>query len=330
MSRIISILIAFTFFACNSEEKQFVFQGEAQGTTYTVKYIANEEQTQLNSRIESLLETVDLSMSTYRSDSKISALNNGEEIVMDEMFEAVYNRSVEIYDLTSGAFDPTIGPLISGWGFNVEKPINMDSTAVDSLLANCGFSHFTKNGRNLKLSNTKASINFNAIAQGYSVDLMADVLKEAGLVNYYVELGGEIIVKGKNQEGKFWQIGIDKPLGENLERSLSHIIPLNNKAMATSGNYRKYYEKDGEKYSHTLNPKTGFPVEHTLLSATVIADNCIDSDAFGTSFMVLGLNKSKEILAQNKSLDAILIYSDGDSLKSYYTPRIADSIIELK
>lgn len=315
--------------SCNQVVKEHAVSGEAQGTTYTVKYIQTNEEVSLKSELDSLLLSIDSSMSTYKPSSLISSLNAGERIEMDLMFQDVFYRSNEINSITDGAFDPTIGPLISAWGFNFESPLKLDSAMIDSLKQLCGFNHFMVEKPFLKLLNPEASLNFNAIAQGYSVDLMAKLLDAKGIKNYYVELGGELKVKGKNKEEKLWRIGIDKPKGENLARNLSHIIPLNNKAMATSGNYRKFYEIDGVKYSHTINPKTGFPVKHNLLSATVIANNCMDADAFGTSFMVLGLDKSIEILNENPNLDAILIYSEGEELKSYYTPNIENSVIEL-
>lgn len=315
--------------SCNHAIKEHAVTGEAQGTTYTVKYIQHDEQEGLKEELDSLLLSIDNSMSTYKPSSLISALNTGERIEMDPMFLDVFYRSNEINSITDGAFDPTIGPLISAWGFNFESPMKLDSFKVDSLKSLCGFNQFIVEKPFLEIIKTEASLNFNAIAQGYSVDLMAKLLDAKKIENYYVELGGELIVKGKNKEGKLWRIGIDKPQGENLARNLSHIIPLNNKAMATSGNYRKFYEVDGVKYSHTISPKTGFPVKHNLLSATVIADNCMDADAFGTSFMVLGLEKSIEILDENPNLDAILIYSEGEELKSYYTPNIESSVIEL-
>ncbi|MCB0802928.1 MAG: FAD:protein FMN transferase [Flavobacteriales bacterium] len=330
MKGILLIAIVIFFSACQPNKKQeFVFQGEAQGTSYTVKYINNQELISLKSSIDSLLLAIDNSMSTYKPSSRISALNKGEKIEMDKMFQTVFQRSIEINKATDGAFDPTIGPLISAWGFNFENPMHLDSLKVDSLKNLCGFDKFEVNQTSLMKVNSNASLNFNAIAQGYSVDLMAEVLEIYRIDNFYVELGGELKVKGKNKNGVYWRIGIDKPVDENLGHELSHIISLNNKAMATSGNYRKFYEINGEKYSHTLSPKTGYPVKHKLLSATVIAEDCIDADAYGTSFMVLGLEKSKEILKLHPELQAVLIYAVGDSLKSYYSDAIAKQIVEL-
>lgn len=329
MRKLILVFLVFIG-ACTPKETEYLIKGEAQGTTYTIKYIGTEEVSNLKNEVDSLLLAIDNSMSTYKPNSLISALNNGEEIEMDQMFQDVFFRSIKISRITEGAFDPTIGPLISAWGFNYEDPLKMDSILVDSLLTLCGFHQFLVEKQKLKIMNPNSSLNFNAIAQGYSVDLLSELMLNKKVSNFYVELGGELRVNGKNKVGDLWQIGIDKPIGKNLERNLSHIIPLENKAMATSGNYRKFYKIDGKKYSHTLHPKTGFPVSHNMLSATVIAINCMDADAFGTSFMVLGLEKTKSILEANPEIDAVLIYEEKGLLKSYYTQRLESIVIELQ
>lgn len=317
MKQLIYIFSIFTLVACGAEQKkesktpstEVVIKGEAQGTTYTIKYLAEEYEKGLKERFDSLLNAIDQSMSTYVPNSTISALNNGDTVQIDDMFKKVFELSYNINQQTEGAFDPTIGPLIKAWGFDYSNPQKMDTAIVQDLLANSGFEQFELKGNVLNRKSPKARINFNAVAQGYSVDLMANMLDNMQLNNYYVELGGELKTKGKNKFGDLWVIGIDRPVGKNLERNLVQRMSLDDAAMATSGNYRKFYEVDGQRYSHTLNPINGFPALNSLLSATVIAEDCGTADAYATAFMVMGKDASIEYLKQHSELKAYLISS---------------------
>lgn len=307
---------------------EIVIKGEAQGTTYTVKYLAEEYEEGLKERFDSLLTAIDQSMSTYVPGSTISALNDGDTVKIDELFRSVYKLSYNINQQTDGAFDPTIGPLIKAWGFDYANPQKMDSSLVQDLLANSGFEQFELNNNLLYRKSSKARINFNAVAQGYSVDLMAGILDKMKLDNYYVELGGELKVKGKNKFGDWWVIGIDRPDDANLERNLAQRISLENSAMATSGNYRKFYEIEGKRYSHTLNPKTGFPAENTLLSATVIASDCGTADALATAFMVMGVEKSIEYVKKHPAIKAYFISSLADgTFETYVSPSLEGNLL---
>lgn len=329
-----AILIGSMFlWACNySADKtkvaktEVVVRGEAQGTTYTVKYIA-EEYDGIKVQLDSLLHAIDLSMSTYIPNSTISMLNKGDTVMVDSMFLEVVELSKEISTLTNGAFDPTIGPLIKAWGFDYSDPEKMDSTKILRLLNASGFDKFQSEGNRFWKTDSLARINFNAVAQGYAVDLMAKVLDSKNLENYYVELGGELIVKGTNKYGDLWIIGIDSPNGKNLERVLSQRISLNNKAMVTSGNYRKFYEVDGEKYSHTINPVTGYPAKNKLLSATVVAEDAGSADALATALMVMGVEKAKVFLDENTAIGAHLIYSENGEFKTYTTEDVKKNVV---
>ena len=304
MNKILTPLSFLLLVACNSTPKpaeEQLVQGEAQGTTYTIKYRGKEELN-LKTQIDSLLTEIDLSLSTYLPTSTISQLNNSDSALIDDKFKRMFELSKELNETTDGAFDPTIGPLIKAWGFDYANPQRMDSTIVDSLLQFCGFRNFELNGSKLMKSKKSATLNFNAIAQGYSVDLMADLLDRYKIENYYVELGGEVKVKGKNGQGVFWRVGIDRPKDHNMERELSAIVSLENQSMVTSGNYRNFYEIDGKRYSHSLNPTTGYPAENTLLSVTVITEGCAEADAFATAFMVMGLEKTKAFLTTTLKL----------------------------
>tara|TARA_R110002096_G_scaffold238027_3_gene429321 strand:- start:15776 stop:16792 length:1017 start_codon:yes stop_codon:yes gene_type:complete len=334
---LISVSLIFLF-ACtpskpDSEEKKTeseqVVQGEAQGTTYTVKYIGAENST-IKQQLDSLLRKVDLSMSTYIPNSLISKLNQGDSIQIDSLFIAVFLESKSLSNLTDGAFDPTIAPLIEAWGFDFSDPQKMDSSEVTEILTYCGFNQFELKADWLVKKSQKAKLNFNAIAQGYSVDLMASILEENGINRYYVELGGEVIAKGKNKDGIYWRVGIDKPSGMNLERELSAVVSLEDEAMVTSGNYRKFVEIDGIKYNHTINPKTGFPVKHSLLSAAVIADKSSTADGLATALMVMGLEKSKSFLEKHSEFSGILIFVNReDSLETFISPELERKVEEL-
>ncbi len=303
-------------------------QGEAQGTTYTIKYIG-EERDGIKRVMDSLLISFDQSLSTYVPTSLVSIFNESDSVIIDHNFRSVFLLSNLIYQETEGAFDPSIGPLIKSWGFDYANPQRMDSSLVDSLLRFCGMEQFHLTDSLLTKDHVNARLNFNAIAQGYAVDLMAERIEKFGIADYYVELGGELKVKGKNKRGEWWMIGIDRPEGDNLERKLGARISLENKAMATSGNYRKYYEVDGKRYSHTLNPQTGFPAENNLLSATVIASDCGSADAYATAFMVMGKEKSIAYLKKHPALSAYLISSGVDGeFETYFTPDLKAVIEE--
>ena len=313
-----TVLIYILVTACQIQERQNIVVGEAQGTSYTIKYIGDIKP-EIKKEIDSLLLEIDLSMSTYRKDSKIAHLNAGENILLDEMFKRVFIRASEIESETIGVFNPAIGPLISAWGFGFSEAIRMDSSRVDSLLDLCGFNHFKLTGDSLFNNRSGASLNFNAIAQGFAVDLMAELLNTKNIKNYYVELGGELKVRGLNKDHIAWRIGIDKAQDDNVDRSLSHVISLTNTSLATSGNYRKYYEIEGKRYAHTIDPRTGFPVEHNLLSASVVAESCMDADAYATSFMVMGLEKSLEFMKMNEDISAVLTYQNEQGVLSTFT-----------
>lgn len=323
---IISLLLT-TFTFCKSVKSEFTVQGEAQGTTYTVKYLAYKKIPQLKEKLDSLLNGFDESVSTYKANSLISQFNRNNVQEIDEVFETLFRTSKIISVETDGAFDPTIGPLISAWGFGFEKRSQLDSLKVDSLLAHCGFELFNLNHKSLIKTDSSATINFNAIAQGYAVDLMLTLVHSYSIENVYVELGGEIAVIGKNKSMNNWQIGIDKPVDHNYEREMSHIVSLSNKGMATSGNYRNFYEIDGKRYSHTINPKTGFPVEHSLLSATIIAKNCMLADAYATACMVMGVEQSIKFFERNKEIEGLLVFqNEKGEMETYMTNQLSNSI----
>jgi len=308
-------------------KQKIVVDGFAQGTTYNVTYISNDGINHQRS-IDSLLIEIDNSLSTYQKKSLISKFNQSDSLgEIDPLFTAVFDISKAVYDQTNGLFDPTVAPVINAWGFGFENLYTADSVVIDSLLSFVDFTKITIANQQISKEKKGMMLDFNAVAQGYSVDVLAELLEKRGIENYLVEVGGELKAKGVNINDTLWRIGIDRPLPNLQEREIEAIVNLDNKALATSGNYRKFYEKDGMKYSHTINPKTGYPVAHNLLSATVVTDNCGYADAYATSFMVMGLQKSKDFLFEHKEIDALLIYSDekGD-LQTFITDGLINFI----
>lgn len=331
MKKLIAVWLLLTFFGCSNQPKTDTIElnGFAQGTTYHIVYI-NSKGENFQRSIDSLLIEIDNSLSTYNKKSIITRFNNADSVCeVDKMFAEVFNRSKEVYIETDGAFNPAVALLVNAWGFGFKNIDNTDSITIDSLLQYVDFDAVTiKNDKVIK-TNKNLMLDFNAIAQGYSVDVIANFLADNGIENYMVEIGGEVKARGKNRNKKLWRIGIDKPVENQTERTLEAVVNLNNKALATSGNYRKFYEKDGIKYSHTINPKTGYPVQHSLLSATVITENCAVADAYATVFMVVGIEKSKEILNKMKNLQAILIFENEDKKLETFVSEELKEYIEL-
>lgn len=319
----------------DSEKVLLKFTGPIQGTIYNISIVAAPKDTVLVDSIAMLLDRIDQSLSTYKESSIISRINdNDTSVVVDELFTEVFNRSQEIAKTTNGAFDVTVAPLVNFWGFGPESyPKEIDSTQVADILQYIGYDKVKLEEGRLIKQNPNMSLDFNAIAQGYSVDLVCRLLEDKGIENMIVEIGGELRAKGTNLQGRTWTVGVDKPIAgieyaEGKDR-YQFMIKLEDKALATSGNYRKFYEKDGKKISHTINPKTGFPVEQSLLSATVISDDCMTADAYATAFMVMGLEKAKELLANHPELQAYLVYGDDSGeFQTFATEGIKDLIKE--
>jgi len=266
-------------------------------------------------QIDSLFEAIDLSLSTYLSTSLISRINKGDtSLKLDNHFVKVFTTFQEVSANTNGLFDCTVGPLVNVWGFGTEPAADdIDSLKIEQIVAQIGYKNVSLKGDSL-LSNPNAmALDFNAIAQGYTVDVIADFLESKKVQNYLIEVGGEMRVSGLNSREKKWVIGIDKPTKE-IDQSDRFQLKLNltNSSLATSGNYRKFYEKDDKIFSHTINPKTGFPVQHSLLSATVIAEDCMRADAYATAFMVMGVKEAQAYLQSDTTLEAFLIFTNED------------------
>lgn len=315
--------------ACQSNENKLItIEGEAQGTTWHISYIS-EDGINLKQAIDSILKDIDLSLSTYVPVSIISRINNNEpDIRVDPYFIDVFNKSMEVSQRTGGLFDVTVGPLINAWGFGFSKKANIDSTRIDSILQYVDYKMLKLDGNILIKEKKDVKLDFNAIAQGYSVDVLALYLEKRGIKNYLVELGGELIAKGKKNTEN-WKAGIDHPIqNTSSERKLEAIIELDNRALCTSGNYRKFYEENGKRYAHILDPRTGFPARQNILSASVLADDAMTADAYATAFMVMGLERSKQFLEENKdlNLEVFFIYDENNTWKTFTSESLKNKL----
>jgi len=330
---LLAVVCFLVFLKCNQKDDQIhKITGEAQGTTYQITYVAQGKEN-YKKEIDSLLSAVDLSLSTYVSHSIISRINkNDSDVVADKYFTEVFNKAQEISKKTEGVFDVTVAPVINAWGFGFTKKANVDSAMIDSLLQFIGYEMVSlKNGKLVK-AKSPIMLDFNAIAQGYTVDILASFLQSKGIGNYLVELGGEVKAKGKKNNNEYWKIGIDQPNETYTEgRPLKAIVNLNNKALATSGNYRKFYIENGQKYAHIIHPHTGYPAKHNLLSATVIATDCMTADAYATAFMVMGMKKAKDFLSENKQLglEVLFIYDDNGKWNTYLSDTLKEWVEEI-
>ena len=253
----------------------------------------------------------------------ISKLNRNESDIVDSNFLELYEVAKEVYKASEGAFDLTVMPLVNAWGFGPGKKTDINETVIDSILNFVGMEKIKIEGDVLVKAVPEVSIDVNAIAQGFSVDVVAEYFESFGMENYMVEIGGELKTKGLNNKGTEWRIGIDRPEFGNLlpGAELKAIISISGKSLATSGNYRKFYEEDGVKYSHSIDPKSGYPVRHEILSATIITDHCMDADAYATACMVIGLEKSKDLVQNTDGLECYLIYGDDSGIYQVYASK---------
>jgi thiamine biosynthesis lipoprotein len=330
---VFTLCIFFCLQACNQPAPVSIrITGEAQGTTYAITYLSANNDS-YKEEVDSILKAIDLSLSTYVPQSLISRINQNQNgVVVDHHFKEVFNKAKEVSTLTGGVFDVTVAPLINAYGFGFTKRARVDSMMVDSLLRLVGYQGVQLEGSRLVKSDPRIMLDFNAIAQGYTVDVLSGYLESRGISSYLVELGGEVRTKGKKSNEQDWKIGIDQPsedFGE--ERPLKAIVRLRDKALATSGNYRKFYLEDGRKYAHIIDPHTGYPAKHHLLSATVIANNCMTADAYATAFMVMGVEKARQFLSLHKDLglEVYFIYDEQGVWKTYMSESLKQWVEDL-
>lgn len=328
---LIIFFVALIFASCKTEfeTRYFKFTGNTQGTTYSIIF-EGDTSTLSKIEIDNLLHQFDLSLSTYVESSIISKINQGDTTVfIDKYFKDMFNKADEVNKTTNGAFDITVAPLVNAYGFGfTEDTLNIDSTLIDSLLKYVGMGKVKIINDKIIKEKEGIMLDGNAIAQGQSVDVVCEYLEVKGIKNYLVEIGGEIKAKGK-KASEDWLIGIDKP-EENAANDGSQLhIKLINKAVATSGNYRKFYVKDGEKYTHSINPKTGYPSKQNILSATIFADNCMTADAYATACMVIGTEKSIELIKTHPELSAYIIFADENGeMKTFMSEGVKELIVK--
>ncbi len=304
--------------SCNINQDKFLVTniGKAQGTYYNIKYVSSSNIDYQN-KIDSILNKIDKSLSIYDSTSYISQLNKDNYVIADRHLIEVYNVANKVYLETDGYFDCTSYPIINEWGFYKNKKSEFDSLKITKLLNYVGFDKVILDTNIISFPD-KYSIDFNALAQGYTVDIIGQFLRSKNINDYLIELGGELLANGKNINGKNWIVGVEKP-NEKIDYRdrFQLIVSLENKSLATSGSYRNYIEKDSIKYSHIINPKTGFPSLNSLLSVTVIHEDCIYADAYATAFMAMGLEKTLDFISNREEIDIYLIYSNGSKLETY-------------
>lgn len=290
------------------------------GTVYNITY---QHGTNLKDDIEAALKQFDGSLSPFNDTATITRINRNEDILPDTFFTNVFRRSMEISQETDGAFDITVAPLANVWGFGFKKGAFPDSAMIDSLLQFTGYTRvsLSDEGKVVK-QDQRTMLSCSAVAKGYAVDVVAQLLEKKGVENFMVDIGGEVVVRGKNPQNELWRIGINKPVDDSLSlnQDLQTVLNISGVGIATSGNYRNFYYKDGKKYAHTIDPRTGYPVQHNILSATVIARDCMSADAYATAFMVMGLDEASRFVEARPELDAYFIYTDEDGkLNTYFT-----------
>jgi len=334
--KIISLVVILLVFlsSCQPKKSEYLkIAGYAQGTSFHITY-ENSNNENYGDAIDSILKAFDKSCSMYDSTSIISRINNNDPTVeADDWFIDVFKKSAEVNALSDGALDITVGPVVRAWGFGAQPMAKHDRAYIDSLLQYVGMEKVKLVGRKVIKQLPGVSLDVNAVAQGYSVDVLAKFFDQKGIKNYLVEIGGEVRSKGTNAKNMLWRVGIDRPADDNIipGQQIQAIIELNNKSLTTAGNYRKFFVENGVKYGHTIDPKTGYPAKNTLLSATVVADDAVTADAWDTAFMVLGLEKSKEILTKLKGIEVYFIYSnDKGEYEIYCSDGLKKMIVEQK
>ena len=320
---LLSLFLTILLASCRHRKEPVLIKidGETQGTYYAITYY-HDDSTNLKPSVDSLLRRFDSTASTYKPNSIISRMNNNDPAVKaDEMFGIIFHKSMEVSEKTNGAFDITVGPLVNAWGFGLANRTKMNQHIVDSLMPLVGYHKVMLDNGKLVKTDPQIQIDFNAIAQGYSVDVVAAFLDSKGIQSYLIDIGGEVLARRTKPGGEKWSVAIEMPAkNADDKRTIQAVVSLQDMAISTSGSYRKFYEENGKRYSHEIDPATGYPVKHSTLSVSVVAKDCMTADAYATAFMVMGVEKGKEYLKKHPKLDVYFIYTAPDgSMKSYYT-----------
>lgn len=313
------VLIVGTVLILRKQAPYQTDQGIVFGTIYKITYQSEEN---LKDEIEAELKKVDNSLSPFNKASVITHINENTDLTADSLFTEVFLLAKQISKETHGAFDITVAPLVNAWGFGFKNVAQVDSIMIDSLHQFVGIDKVELIDGKVVKKDPRLMLDCSAIAKGYGVDCVARLLDSKGIRNYMIDIGGELVMKGENPKMETWSIGVNKPIDDSLSvnQEIQAVLKLTNVGLATSGNYRNFYYKGGKKYAHTIDPRTGYPIQHNILSATVVAPDCATADAYATSFMVLGLDSAKQICNAHPELDAYFIYTtDKGNTEIYYT-----------
>lgn len=316
MRKIFAITLFFIFLASCQRQQKMNYSGVTQGSYFSITYF-DEDGRRFENEIDSIFEAVDNSVSLWNENSIIRRVNRNEDVVVDQIFKDNFEWSRKASEFSGGAFDATIGPLVSAWGFHYKKELEMTPEMVDSIRQLVDYRKIEIVNDKVLKANQNMTLDFNAVAQGYTADLVGKLLETNGIDNYLVDVGGEIMARGTKPNGEEWVIGIERP-AENFdsERSVQIRLNLKDKGIVTSGNYRKYIEKDGVRYSHSIDPKSGYPAPQNLLSATVIAENATWADCLASVCMLVGKDKAIELLEHEKDIEAYFIYVEDGKIKT--------------
>ena len=321
------ILIIGTVIILKKQPPYRTNEGMVFGTIYKITYQSDED---LHHDIKTALQEVDNALSPYNPNSIITRINHNEDTTLNTLFTDVFYMAQKVSAETEGAFDITVAPLVNAWGFGFKNSISIDTQTIDSLRQFIGYQKVKIENDKVIKEDDRLMLDCSSIAKGYGVDRVAQTLDKKGVKNYMVDIGGEVFIKGKNPKMNRWRIGINKPIEDSLSvnQELQTILEITDAAMATSGNYRKFYYKDGKRYAHTIDPRIGYPIQHNILSATVIAKDCTTADAYATAFMVMGLEKAKAYCEQHPELDAYFICTGkNDNYEIHYTPGMEKLIV---
>lgn len=331
------LLMRFLIFLCaigsclrSYAQQQVVCEGQAQGTYYIVKYLTDSDTTSRRKAFDSIFSVIDQSMSLYQPGSLINRFNSGTTVITDEHLHAVITKALSVSKWTGGAFDITVKPLVDLWGFGVVRPAHPVVPSADSIraaLRHVGYRYLQLQGQQLRKRQPGVAIDCNGIAQGYTVDVIGRYLETQGIRNYLVDVGGELRARGRNQKGLPWSVGIERPSGRGEEvEPAAGILRLDDKAVATSGNYRRFFDQGGTRFAHTIDPHTGAALHSNIVSVTVIAPDCITADGFDNALILMGVEKGIRFVQQHPQfgLEVYYIFKDAEGhITERYSPGFA-------